>query len=446
MKKTINLIAFVFFVVLMSSFAFAATTTIRPNAQGAYSGWTNVGCSSSSEWQCVDETPANISDNLYTSSKNIYESFAFQDTSLTNEVINSVTLYFYGQRYSSTRYQFQPLIRVSGGNYLGSVKSLTSSYALYNQVYATNPATGQAWTVAQVNALEAGMKSYSANYGGRIAQVYAVVDYSIPDSCQDTDGGNIPNVFGNVSGWFNQAFYTDSDSCVDSSNILEYFCSGNQKTSQQQSCGTDSYGNSYCSGNSVYKDLTDYFCSSGACDSSTNPVFQEDCDSQDGYVGDNFCSNSSVYRNYRDYSCGGGACTYSEQAILQETCQYGCTSGTCNPQPAMPDLIVDEIVYYLSRIPLNESNTTFITNVYEYAKVKNIGTTSSGTSVVRMRGQTSNEFSVQALAPGQFQWVAQENYNCLESYFLITDTDIYNSVSESNEGNNQASIFVNCTA
>ena len=121
MKKEISFLGVLFVLTLMTvGIASADTLTIRPNAQGYYSDWTNSGCSSgSSEWQCVDEDPAGTSDNLYTNAKNKYESFAFQDTGLTDETVNSVTLYFYGQRYSSTRYKFQPLIRSDSTNYLG---------------------------------------------------------------------------------------------------------------------------------------------------------------------------------------------------------------------------------------------------------------------------------------------------------------------------------------
>ncbi len=453
MKKTISLISFILGIVLLSSFALAGTIVLSPNGQGAYSGWTNIGCSSSSEWQCVDESPANTSDNLYTSSKNIYESFAFQDTSLTNEAINSVTLYFYGQRYSSRRYQFQPLIRTSGMNYLGSVKSLTSSYALHSQAYTTNPATGQAWTIAQVNALEAGMKSYSSSYGGRIAQVYAVVDYSISDSCQDSDWGNVPFVFGNVSGWFNQAFYMNADSCVDSSNILEYFCLGNYKTSQQQSCGTDSYENAYCSGNLVYKDLTDYFCASGACGSSTSPVLQENCDSQDDYLGNNFCYNSSVYRNYRDYSCIAGGCNYSEQAILQETCQYGCANGVCNSQPEMPDLIVSFLNATIFDMPLytNTTNGTLIQNgterhVWITTSVKNIGRVTSGSySYVGVVGFLPTSLQYIPILPPNQEVSRMFDFLCSSQYAVTSIADFDNRIAESNEANNNQQIPVDCT-
>lgn len=114
------------------------------------------------------------------------------------------------------------------------------------------------------------------------------------DSCSDTDGGNTPTVFGTVSGYLGGVAYTNSDYCVDSGNVNEYYCSGSYKQNQQQSCGTDSY------------------------------------------LGSNYCLNSSVYRDFVDYYCSSGACGSTTSQKLQQTCQYGCISGSvaCNPPPA----------------------------------------------------------------------------------------------------------------
>ncbi|MFH0870805.1 MAG: hypothetical protein V1866_07160 [archaeon] len=290
-------------ILLLAGFVLADSLTIRPNGQGYYSSWTNSGCGSgSSEWQCIDEASVNTSDNLYTSSKSVAESFTFQDTGLTDQTINSVTLYFYGQIYSRTRYQFQPLIRSGSTDYLGGIKSLGSSYGSYSQYYGTNPATGSAWTISEVDALEAGMKSYSANYGGRIAQVYAYVYYTPRYSCYDSDGGNIITVFGNTSGNYNGTYYSSADYCVDSSDVMEYYCSGNYAQSQQESCGSDGYvGSNYCSGGDVYKNYTDYSCSGGVCSSSTSAILQQDC------VTGQYCSAGACYWNNTCSDTDGGA-------------------------------------------------------------------------------------------------------------------------------------------
>jgi len=126
----------------------------------------------------VDEPSASATDYLQSSSNSKKETFTFQNTVLTTETINSVTIHYYAKRYSSSKYKIQPMIRVGSQNYLGSVIDLTSGYQYYSGTFTLNPSTGQAWTAAQVDALEAGMSTYSASGGAYIAQVYAVVDYN----------------------------------------------------------------------------------------------------------------------------------------------------------------------------------------------------------------------------------------------------------------------------
>lgn len=168
------------FLMSIASLASAATLTIRPNAQGSYTGWANVGCSSgSSEWQCVDEDPASTADYLRTTGTS-RETFAFGNTGLTSETINSVTLYYYAMRHNgASNACFKALVRSGGVNYLGGTQLCTgTNWSYVSQTFATNPATGNAWTVSEVDALESGMQGVEPNAGGRVAQVYAVVDYS----------------------------------------------------------------------------------------------------------------------------------------------------------------------------------------------------------------------------------------------------------------------------
>ncbi|OGJ21656.1 hypothetical protein A3K73_01290 [Candidatus Pacearchaeota archaeon RBG_13_36_9] len=116
-----------------------------------------------------------------------------------------------------------------------------------------------------------------------------VADCGYCDSCSDTDGNN-PRAFGTTSGYFDKIFYSDDDYCVDSSNVMEYWCSGNYEQNTQQSCGTD-YGSNVCYFGDVYYNSTDYYCSSGKCNA--------------------------------DYDI----------LTLVEECYYGCTNGECNHIP-----------------------------------------------------------------------------------------------------------------
>ena len=60
-----------------------------------------------------------------------------------------------------------------------------------------------------------------------------------PDSCSDTDGGNNKNVQGTVSGYLNNNFYSNTDTCANSTNVIEYYCSGTRALSGSASCVTN---------------------------------------------------------------------------------------------------------------------------------------------------------------------------------------------------------------
>ena len=127
-------------------------------------------------------------------------------------------------------------------------------------------------------------------------------DCGEPDSCNDTDGGNVITVFGTTSGYYNNTPYSNDDYCVDNGTINEYYCSGNYEQSQQQSCGTDFYGSNYCNDSSVYRDYTDYYCSSGECDSTVTPELVETCVEPEECVGGecvipNSCSDTDSGQN-----------------------------------------------------------------------------------------------------------------------------------------------------
>jgi hypothetical protein len=316
--------------VMLSTFVLASTMTIRPDGPGNYAAWSATGCTAANGYQCVDESTVNTSDYVYTSASSKKETFTFGNTGLSSVTINSVTLYYYGKYYSSSKYKMQPLIRMSSTDYLGNILNLTSSYATYSQTYTTNPRNGSAWTVASVDALEAGMMSYTATAGGYVAQVYAVVDYTaiIPNSCNDTDGWNL-FVQGVVSGYYNQTAYNNTDYCADTSNVTEYFCSGTRAYNSKLNCGNDSYiGSNQCISGDLYRQYVDFSCASGTCGNSSSWILQQDC-GDDTSV--NICYAGDVYTNYTDRFCSGSACMWNSTLTLYQDCTAGqyCSAGTC---------------------------------------------------------------------------------------------------------------------
>jgi hypothetical protein len=331
MKRVYFFVSLVALAIFAISIASASSLIIRPNGNGYYSGWSNIGCIYG--YECVDEASANTTDYLSSANSNAKETFSFQNTGLSNVTINNLTLFYYAQRYNSQKYNTRPLIRISSTDYFGSVMTTASSYALYSQTFTSNPSTGSAWTVSDIENLEAGMNTYPIKPGAKIAQVYAVVDYSTPDSCSDSDNGGYPFIFGTASGYYNNNPFSDNDYCIDSGSVMEYSCTdGTVEDSTQTSCGSDGYGDAYCIGDNLFRDYTDYFCAGGACGYSVDAVFQSNCSANNGY-GERYCNGSEVYSDYYYNYCWSGSCYGYSIPESVENCEYGCTNGVCNPVP-----------------------------------------------------------------------------------------------------------------
>lgn len=161
---------------------FAANMILRPNGQGFYTSWNNLGCNAALEYQCVDEPIANTSDYLYSSILNAKESFQFDNSGLTTEKIRSVTLNYNAKRWGTYNYYIKPLIRGVNTNgsysdYVGSQLYLSTVYGLVSQEFAKNPLTNLPWTIADLDNLEAGMTTGSLRPGGLVSQVYTNIDY-----------------------------------------------------------------------------------------------------------------------------------------------------------------------------------------------------------------------------------------------------------------------------
>lgn len=83
------------------------------------------------------------------------------------------------------------ILRTHGTNYVGAIQTPPITYTLYSTQYINNPFTGAPWTVEEVNALRAGIRTWSyehciihctiyAYFPARCTQVYVVVNYTVP--------------------------------------------------------------------------------------------------------------------------------------------------------------------------------------------------------------------------------------------------------------------------
>ena len=236
-----------------------------------------------------------------------------------------------------------------------------------------------------------GTSSLSINYTCPYGCSGQICNAAPGDSCEDTDGGQIYNISGTVSGNAGGSPYSFADSCLNATTLTEFFCSEASSQSINYTCPfgcfnkkcnpapadscTDSDGgNNYnvlgnVSGNAsgspyLYTDectdgthLREYnctgnsqtstiytcpdICQGGICTTSAVP---DSCDDSDGgkvyTIKGNVTGNASgtpyTYydtctdaTNLKEYNCSGVAPTFVTNA-----CTYGCSSGQCNAAPS----------------------------------------------------------------------------------------------------------------
>ena len=164
-----------------------STETLRPNAAGDLTQCIPNGAANN--WDCVDETPSDENttyvneDGLTATLNDLYNLPA---TSIpVGSTINSVTVYNRSKRIVAGRGSGKTKIKTNGVEYNGSSYAPGTSYGNFSTVYNTNPQTGNAWTIDEINALQIGVVVISSSYLGelvgiRCTQVYVVIDYSPP--------------------------------------------------------------------------------------------------------------------------------------------------------------------------------------------------------------------------------------------------------------------------
>jgi hypothetical protein len=160
----------------------AAPIVLRPTGNGQLNNWDNQFPSTGLHWQKVGEATAD-EDSTYLSSTVDARWDDFTHTPLNiapSATISSVTVYARGKwTQSSTNNMIAPALR-SGSSVVWADRTITSTYGNVSGVWTTNPATGQPWTQAGVNAALIGVRKSYQGANVRVTQVWAEVACSGP--------------------------------------------------------------------------------------------------------------------------------------------------------------------------------------------------------------------------------------------------------------------------
>ena len=129
-----------------------------PNGAGYSTQWTP---SAGSNYACVDEVPPSDADYVYTNTVGNVDTYALSDLPGTAVAVKAVQVQTRARKEGVASPQNLDLaVRTTGGDYFSADKALTTSFAphLWN-LWELNPGTAAAWTVSEVNAMEAGVKA-----------------------------------------------------------------------------------------------------------------------------------------------------------------------------------------------------------------------------------------------------------------------------------------------
>jgi hypothetical protein len=173
-----------------STYNSATSATSTTVGAGSYTGLSKTGAATN--WQA---NQTNDGDSSYTTlsgnvGDNQTDSYAMT-TITTNSTIVSVIAHMEIEFLTNDNGQSAATAIVTHGTpYYGTTQSFVpydSGYYDYSTTYTTNPSTGLAWTPAEVNAMQIGVKETVGYAAVRCTQVYAVVNY-IPTNTVSVSG------------------------------------------------------------------------------------------------------------------------------------------------------------------------------------------------------------------------------------------------------------------
>jgi hypothetical protein len=160
-----------------------------PNGNGTSTQWFKKGCvAPSNNYLEVDDNPIDY-DSTYLIAQSgcggsgCLDLYNLPDTGIPiGATITNVTVYgvfrnIYG---SSNACKIKLAVRTHATNYYSAEYTINhTDWRTYSNSYATNPNTGSAWTLAEINALEGGMNEvFNVTYGYiQCTQIYVQVDY-----------------------------------------------------------------------------------------------------------------------------------------------------------------------------------------------------------------------------------------------------------------------------
>lgn len=130
---------------------------IRPNGAGTT---TQLTPSAGANYACTNENPPSMATYVSGNADGLIDTYALADIPDDGRVIQTIRVDNFAIKAGAPAINnLKCAIRTGGANYVSPAIAVpTTSMALLCQKFETNPATGLPWTIADINALEAGVQ------------------------------------------------------------------------------------------------------------------------------------------------------------------------------------------------------------------------------------------------------------------------------------------------
>ncbi len=130
---------------------------LTPSGAGNSAQWDP---STGSNYACVDEVPYSDTDYVSTNVVDEVDTYAMSDLPSEAAVVKCVQVTARARKDgASTPQNIALAVRTTGGDYYSTDQVLQTSFVPHNKIWENNPNSGVAWTISEVNAMEAGVKS-----------------------------------------------------------------------------------------------------------------------------------------------------------------------------------------------------------------------------------------------------------------------------------------------
>ena len=157
-----------------------AIEVMQVEADGNYTAWT-IGAGSGDKWQQIDEIPYDSDTSYLVSTLNINDAYTAALKSATSEdisgTINTIKSIIICKQDGAVGGTYARRLRSNTTDSDGANATSVSVYGAGSRMFATDPATGVAWTVSGLNSVEIGVVEKESINKTRITGIYLMVDF-----------------------------------------------------------------------------------------------------------------------------------------------------------------------------------------------------------------------------------------------------------------------------